>query len=86
MERYRRSEKVIPEKTISYKERLKKQAIISAFILLVVFCIGLLKTETAQILNERIYDAISYTVDYQAATKGVINAVLSFAKEVGNAF
>ncbi len=86
MERYRRSEKLISEKPIFYKERLKKQAIISVIIFLVVFCIGLLKTETAQILNERIYDAISYTVDYQSAAKGVLNTVISFAKEVGNAF
>ena len=86
MERYRRVVRGNFENTFTYKERIKKQAVISAVIFLIIFCIGLLKTKPANILTDRVTDAISYTVDYQSATKDVVNAILSFAKEVRNAF
>lgn len=86
MERYRRAVRGNAENSFAYKDRFKKQVVISVVIFLIVFCIGLLKTKTAEILKERIYDAVSYTVDYQSATRDIVNAIIGFAKEVKNAF
>lgn len=86
MERYRRAVRGNPQNSATYKERLKKQVVISAVIFLSVFCIGLLKTETANVLKERISEAVSYTVDYQWAAKEFVNMLFGFVKEVKNAF
>lgn len=82
MDRYRRTgtRHIRDNEKTSFKALLIRQGVISAAIFAVVFVIGLIKSETAMNITEKIHSSISYTVNYQEAVYDIISAVSDFTR------
>lgn len=82
MERYRRTVRggTKNEDKADFKIKIIRQSIVCVIIFASVFIISLLKTTTAQKLNERIGYTLSYTVDYKSAFMDIVNKITSFTK------
>lgn len=81
MERYRKGVRGNPaqEEKVPFKVKLIRQSIVCAVIVIIVFIISLLRTNTAQKLTERIGYTLSYTVDYKATIMDITERIKSFA-------
>ena len=81
MERYRQGVRGNPaqEEKVPFKVKLIRQSIVCAVIVIIVFIISLLRTNTAQKLTERIGYTLSYTVDYKATIMDITERIKSFA-------
>lgn len=82
MERYRRTVRggTKNEDKVDFKVKIMRQSIVCVIIFVSVFVISLLKTTTAQKLNERIGYTLSYTVDYKSAFMDIVNKITAFTK------
>lgn len=82
MERYRRAVRgnTRKEDKVSFKVKIIRQSIVCSIILLLVFVIGLLKTDTARKLTERISSTLSYTVDYKSTVMDMVSKIKDMAK------
>lgn len=82
MERYRRTVRggTKNEDKVDFKVKIMRQSIVCVIIFVSVFLVSLLRTNTAQKLNERIGYTLSYTVDYKSAFMDIVNKITAVTK------
>ncbi len=81
MERYRKGVRGNTNQSdkVPFRVKFLRQSIICSVIVIVVFIISLLRTNTAQKLTERIGYTLSYTVDYKATIMDIAERIKNFA-------
>lgn len=85
MERYRRTSRNANKKDkVEYKVKFARQAIVCGVIVVLVSVISVLKTDTAEMVSERIGSTLSYTVDYKETVKDIMSKINEFTKGVKN--
>ena len=85
MERYRRTSRNVNKKDkVEYKVKFARQAIVCGVIVVLVSVISVLKTDTAEMVIERIGSTLSYTVDYKETVKDIMSKINEFTKGVKN--
>lgn len=87
MERYRRTavRHTDKDEKPDFKTKLVRQTIVCATIFAVVSVIGLLKSDTAVGITDKIQSSISYTVDYEETVKEILSAINNFTRGNENA-
>ena len=82
MERYRRTavRHTDKDEKPDFKTKLVRQTIVCATIFAVVSAIGLLKSDTAISITDKIQSSISYTVDYEETVKEILSAINNFTR------
>lgn len=82
MERYRRTVRggTKNEDKVDFKVKIMRQSIVCVIIFVSIFLVSLLRTNTAQKLNERIGYTLSYTVDYKSAFMDIVNKITAVTK------
>lgn len=82
MERYRRTavRHTDKDQKPDFKIKLIRQTIVCAAIFAIVSVIGLLKSDTAISITDKIQSSISYTVDYEETVKEILSAINNFTR------